>query len=108
MPPTCRMPDEPEVHAASVEGVQAKLLHDWNNVLAAILLNTHLIEWRLPSYSRVKRNLHEVERSAQHGALLVDRLKRTLRTDSVERQEREEIAKTSAVSVLGELAQRDP
>ena len=77
-------------------------------MLVTILLNTQVIEWKLPSYSRVKRNLHEVERSAQHGALLVDRLRGTLRTDPVECQEREEIAKTSAMSALGELAQQDP
>jgi len=52
----------------------AETLHDLNNVLLAILLNADVIAWKLPSYSRVKRNLHEIERSARSGAVLVRRL----------------------------------
>lgn len=51
-----------------------RLLHDLNNALVAILLNAQVIEWKLPSYSRIKRNVHEVERSAQRGGVLVRRL----------------------------------
>jgi hypothetical protein len=76
--------------------VQCKLLHDLNNVLVAILLNTQIIEWKLPSYSKIMRNLHEVERRAQHGALLVSRLRGTLKIESAERQEGEESAEISA------------
>ncbi len=54
------------------------ILHGLNNMLASILLNAQLIEWKLPSYSRVKRNVHEVERSAQRGAALVTRLRHWL------------------------------
>jgi hypothetical protein len=49
-------------------------LHDLNNVFVSILLNAQVIEWKLPSYSRIKRNVHEVERSAQRGGLLVKRI----------------------------------
>jgi hypothetical protein len=51
------------------------ILHDLNNVLVSILLNAQVIEWKLPSYSRIRRNVHEVERSAQRGAVLVSRMK---------------------------------
>lgn len=51
------------------------IVHGLNNALVSILLNAQVIEWRLPSYSRLKRNIHEVERSAQRGAALVKRLR---------------------------------
>lgn len=51
------------------------LLHDLNNVLVAILLNAQVVEWKLPSYSRLKRNVHEIERGAQRGAVIVSRLR---------------------------------
>ena len=67
------------IHAGSGKGLpdDAALqhaLHDLNNVLVSILLNSQVIEWKLPSYSRIKRNVHEVERSAQRGGLLVKRI----------------------------------
>ncbi len=52
----------------------AAVLHNLNNALVSILLNTQVIEFRLPSYSRLKRNLHEIERSAQRAGMLVKRL----------------------------------
>ena len=52
----------------------AKLLHELNNVFVSVLLNTQVMEWKLPSYSRLKRNLHEVQRDAQRGGELVKRL----------------------------------
>ena len=51
------------------------LLHDLNNVLVAILLNAQIVEWKLPSYSRLKRNVHEIERGAQRGAFIVSKLR---------------------------------
>jgi hypothetical protein len=51
------------------------ILHGLNNALVSILLNAQVIEWKLPSYSRLRRNVHEVERSAQRGGLLVQRLR---------------------------------
>ena len=52
----------------------AELLHGLNNVLVGMLLNAQVLEWKLPSYSRLKRNLHEIERNAQRGGELVKRL----------------------------------
>jgi len=39
-----------------------------------VLLNAQVMEWKLPSYSRSKRYLHEIERNAQRGGELVRRL----------------------------------
>lgn len=52
----------------------AEILHGLNNVLASMLLNAQVMEWKLPSYSRSKRYLHEIERNAQRGGELVKRL----------------------------------
>ena len=52
----------------------AEILHGLNNVLAGVLLNAQVMEWKLPSYSRSKRYLHEIERNAQRGGELVKRL----------------------------------
>src|SRR5664279_5533149 len=52
------------------------ILHGLNNVLAAMLLNAQVLEWKLPSYSRSRRYLHEIERNAQRGGELVKRLLR--------------------------------
>jgi hypothetical protein len=49
-----------------IAGKQAEVLHGLNNVLVSILLNAQLIEWKLPSYSSLRRNVHEL--SAAHGA----------------------------------------
>jgi len=51
------------------------ILHDLNNVLVCVLLNARIMAQKLPSYSVLKRNLHEVERSAQQGGLFVRRLR---------------------------------
>jgi hypothetical protein len=64
--------DPRDDHAVDAEW--AKLLHDLNNVLVSTLLNAQVMEWKLPSYSRLKRNLHEIERNAQRGGELVKRL----------------------------------
>lgn len=52
----------------------AEILHGLNNALVSMLLNAQVIELKLPSYSRMKRNLHEIERNAQRGGELVKRL----------------------------------
>jgi len=54
------------------------ILHDLNNALVSILLNAQLIEWKLPSYSRIKRNIHEIERSAQRVGVLVRGLRESV------------------------------
>lgn len=67
--------EQNEVRAVCAsDGKCTDLLHDLNNVLFSILLNAQVLEWKLPSYSRLKRNLHEIERNAQRGGELVKRL----------------------------------
>src|SRR5450755_308938 len=56
------------------------ILHGLNNVLAAMLLNAQVMEWKLPSYSRSRRYLHEIERNAQRGGELVKQLLQQLGT----------------------------
>src|SRR5664279_3499615 len=56
----------------------AETLHGLNNVLASMLLNAQVLEWKLPSYSRSRRYLHEIERNAQRGGELVKQLLRQL------------------------------
>jgi hypothetical protein len=58
----------------------AEILHGLNNVLASMLLNAQVMEWKMPSYSRGKRYLHEIERSAQRGGELLKRLLERLET----------------------------
>lgn len=50
------------------------VLHDLNNVFAAVLINAQVMECKLPSYSRSKRYIHEIERGAQRGGALLKRL----------------------------------
>jgi len=79
---------------ASGESVQAKarlsplaagycieLLHDVNNTFAAVLMNAQALDGKLPSYSRSKRYIHEIERGAQRGAALLKRLLERLSAD---------------------------
>ena len=47
-----------------------ELLHGLNNALASVLLNAQVMAWKLPSYSRGKRYLHEIERNSQPLSLL--------------------------------------
>ena len=51
-----------------------EILHGLNNVLVSILLNAQFMEWKLPSYSRMRRNTHEIQRSAQRAGVLLKRL----------------------------------
>ena len=52
----------------------SEILHGLNNALASMLLSAQVMEWKLPSYSRSKRYLHEIERNAQRGGELVKQL----------------------------------
>ncbi len=51
-----------------------ELLHDLNHTFAAVLRNAQVLDGKLPSYSRSKRYIHEIERGAQRGAALLKRL----------------------------------
>ena len=61
-------------HAGTGCGECGELLHGLNNALASVLLNAQVMAWKLPSYSRGKRYLHEIERNAQRAGELVKRL----------------------------------
>lgn len=52
----------------------SEILHGLNNVLVSILLNAQFMEWKLPSYSRMRRNTHEIQRGAQRAGVLLKRL----------------------------------
>ena len=49
-------------------------LQGLNDTFAAVLMNAQVLDGKLPSYSRSKRYIHEIERSAQRGGLLLKRL----------------------------------
>lgn len=51
-----------------------EILHGLNNVLVSIVLNAQIMEWKLPSYSHMRRNTHEIQRSAQRAGVLLKRL----------------------------------
>jgi len=50
------------------------ILRDLNNTFAAVLMNAQVLDGKMPSYSRSKRYVHEIERSAQRGGALLKRL----------------------------------
>jgi hypothetical protein len=54
-------------------GSGTELLHELYNVFAAVLINAQVLDGKLPSYSRSKRYIHEIERSAQRGGALLKR-----------------------------------
>ena len=58
-----------------------ELLQDLNNTFAAVLMNAQVLDGKMPSYSRSKRYVHEIERSAQRGGALLKRLLSRLSTD---------------------------
>jgi hypothetical protein len=51
-----------------------EVLHNLNNAFLGVLMNAQVLDCKLPSYSRSKRYIHEIERSAQRGNALVKRL----------------------------------
>jgi hypothetical protein len=54
----------------------SEIVHGLNNVLVSILLNAQFMEWKLPSYSLMRRNTHEIQRSAKRAGVLLKRLTR--------------------------------
>lgn len=49
-------------------------LRDLSHAFAAVLMNAQVLDGKLPSYSRSKRYIHEIERSAQRGGAILKRL----------------------------------
>src|SRR5215831_16286153 len=75
--------NETERFSRVTDAKSAELLHELNDVFVSVLLNTQVTEWKLPSYSRLKRNLHEVQRDTQRGAELIKRLLKRLEAASL-------------------------
>ena len=65
-----REPTEMQVCAEDL----GEIMHGLNNVLVSILLNAQFMEWKLPSYSQMRRNTHEIQRSAKRAGVLLKRL----------------------------------
>ena len=63
-----------------------ELLHDLNNAFAVVLMNAQALDGKLPSYSRSKRYIHEIERGAQRGAALLKRLLERMSVDGFARE----------------------
>ena len=56
----------------------AETVHELANVMTAVLMNSQVLDWKLPPYSRLKRPVREIERHAQRGGELLKRLQRQL------------------------------
>jgi len=54
------------------------IAHQLANVMTAVLMNSQVLDWKLPPYSRLKRLVREIERNAQRGGELLKRLQRQL------------------------------
>jgi hypothetical protein len=66
-----------------------ELLRDLNNTFAAVLMNAQVLDGKLPSYSRSKRYIHEIERSAQRGGAKLKGLLGQLSAEGTHRGDRE-------------------
>lgn len=62
-----------------------ELLHELSNILAGVLINVQLLEWKLPPYSYLKRPVRAVERNAQRGSELLKRLMRRFADGELEK-----------------------
>ena len=62
----------------------AEVMHGLRNTLVSILLNAQMVAIKLPSYSRVRRNLRDIECSAQRCGMLLKRLEQQLRGEPVD------------------------
>jgi hypothetical protein len=63
----------------------ADTMHELANSVTALLINTQVLEWKLPPYSRLKRQVREIERHAQRsGTLLKGLLGRLEKNEAVQ------------------------
>jgi len=62
----------------------AALVHELANTTTAVLMNAQVLGWKLPTYSRLKRPLREIERNAQRGSELMKCLLLRLGTDGTD------------------------
>ncbi len=68
----------PETPAPSGAQACLELLEGVNDALAGVITSAQAMEWKLPSYSRSRRYVHEIERNALRGGELVKRLLKLL------------------------------
>ena len=78
-----------------------ELLHELNNTFAAVVMNAQVLDGKLPSYSRSKRYIHEIERSAQRGGALLKRL-----LDRVPVEGTSSVDKEFALGIVPPVAER--
>ena len=64
----------------------AEILHQLANVITGIVVNAQMLDWKLPPYSRIKRPMVEIERSAQRGSELLKGLQQRLAQRSARRR----------------------
>jgi hypothetical protein len=62
----------------------ADIVHQLANIMTAVLMNAHVLEWKLPPYSHLKRSVREVERNAQRGGELLKQFMRRVAPGEVE------------------------
>ncbi len=53
-----------------------ELLHELSNVITPLLMHAQMLEWKLPSYSHLKRLVRDLERHARRASELVKALVR--------------------------------
>lgn len=62
-------------------------LHQVANAMTTVMINAQAVGWKLPPHSRVKRQVREIERSAQRGGELLKSLLQRFATVHGEAQE---------------------
>jgi hypothetical protein len=64
----------------------ADTMHELANSVTALLINTQVLEWKLPPYSRLKRQVREIERHAQRSGTLLKGLLGRLEKNEAEQE----------------------
>lgn len=73
------IPSDPNsMSSAPAAASWGETVHALSNVMTAVLMNSQVLDWKLPPYSRLKRLVREIERNAQRGGELLKRLQRQL------------------------------
>src|SRR5271169_5961181 len=69
--------------------VCADTLHELANSLTAVLINTQVLEWKLPPYSRLKRPVREIEMHARRSEALLKHLLRAFESNLAKEDKQE-------------------
>jgi len=78
--------DEVNAGSGSLPTDCANAMHELANSVTALLLNTQVLEWKLPPYSRLKGLVREIERHAQRSGTLLKCLLGRCETDPFQHQ----------------------